>query len=620
MKKLIFCIVSFLFFSAGLVLAQVDPSQTTIVIPGGADNPGSIENTINGDTVTSPNGALRANPNRIYVLQANTIYYAEAPILFGNSADTNATLNIIGETTGNLPIILTNPTGGANMFTDNITGNFTIKNVYWPDRSLTNNSADLFGIHSRGRRLIMENVVTEFGGNNLFTFADGGAELYIKNCYFRDMNWFQNSWNSCVVTNGGADTVWVENTTITNTGLGFFLLNTVNFMYFNHNTMVNATKYGITKVQYKEAYFTNNIFVNMNWEGECESTIYTQNDTHTPLGTACIDSSDAPDEALLWLAEQGAVPAQKDVKYLNSNNIHFTDTCLNQYYSGALNHNPGYAYPISARPWAPASIIGDSGTTALPLRVQNIPPIFISDFTVSLAKAYPKIKIDSATIYYSDPQLVTDGIDAKGSITKQQKLEEMAKFSEANYGVAPNGQTYDPSIFAFGDFDPTTVPGVKNEDGGGFTKISDFTENFDYKANIISNIDSKKLGALTWTADGMNGWDSQTEFQDVMTYYNKVTGVEKTDNKLPSTFNLAQNYPNPFNPSTTINFSIPKVSNVKIVIYNILGKEVATLANGEMKAGNYNVTWNAANIASGVYFYTISTPNFTSTKKMVLLK
>jgi hypothetical protein len=89
---------------------------------------------------------------------------------------------------------------------------------------------------------------------------------------------------------------------------------------------------------------------------------------------------------------------------------------------------------------------------------------------------------------------------------------------------------------------------------------------------------------------------------------------------LPTEFSLSQNYPNPFNPSTTINFALPKVSNVKLTIYNALGKEVAILVNGTMEAGNHSTVWNASNNASGMYFFKLEAGNFTSTKKMMLIK
>ncbi len=85
-------------------------------------------------------------------------------------------------------------------------------------------------------------------------------------------------------------------------------------------------------------------------------------------------------------------------------------------------------------------------------------------------------------------------------------------------------------------------------------------------------------------------------------------------------FNLSQNYPNPFNPSTTIKFAIPQNEFVTLKIYDILGKEVTTLINEEMIAGNYTKTWDANNLSSGVYFYKLTAGKFTETKKMMLVR
>jgi TctA family transporter len=85
-------------------------------------------------------------------------------------------------------------------------------------------------------------------------------------------------------------------------------------------------------------------------------------------------------------------------------------------------------------------------------------------------------------------------------------------------------------------------------------------------------------------------------------------------------FRLNQNYPNPFNPSTKIDFSIPKASNVEMKVYNVLGQVLATLVNAPLAAGNHTVTFDAQNLASGVYFYSIKAGEFSSVKKMMLLK
>jgi len=98
-----------------------------------------------------------------------------------------------------------------------------------------------------------------------------------------------------------------------------------------------------------------------------------------------------------------------------------------------------------------------------------------------------------------------------------------------------------------------------------------------------------------------------------------VTAVSSTPSVI-SSYQLYQNYPNPFNPSTVIKFNVPNESRVTLKVYNILGSEVATLVNGMKPAGTYNITFNASNLASGVYFYQLKAGNFVATKKLLLLK
>ncbi len=87
-----------------------------------------------------------------------------------------------------------------------------------------------------------------------------------------------------------------------------------------------------------------------------------------------------------------------------------------------------------------------------------------------------------------------------------------------------------------------------------------------------------------------------------------------------TSYELTQNYPNPFNPATTISYSIVEKSNVKIEVFNSVGQRISTLVNEVKDAGKYSLNFDASNLSSGIYFYTISTPNFTATKKMTLLK
>ena len=99
-----------------------------------------------------------------------------------------------------------------------------------------------------------------------------------------------------------------------------------------------------------------------------------------------------------------------------------------------------------------------------------------------------------------------------------------------------------------------------------------------------------------------------------------TTSVRKLKGDIPAAFALEQNYPNPFNPSTTIEFSLPRTSQVTVKVYNMLGESVASLVDEELNVGTYTTQWNASGMASGVYFYRIQTGDFVDTKKLLLLK
>jgi hypothetical protein len=96
--------------------------------------------------------------------------------------------------------------------------------------------------------------------------------------------------------------------------------------------------------------------------------------------------------------------------------------------------------------------------------------------------------------------------------------------------------------------------------------------------------------------------------------------VEQLSPTAPKTFLLEQNYPNPFNPSTTIRYQLPVASEVKLEVYDVLGKKVATLVSERQAAGYYQYVWNANGLTSGVYFYRLQAGGFVETKKMMLVK
>ncbi|HEY3249696.1 MAG TPA: T9SS type A sorting domain-containing protein [Ignavibacteria bacterium] len=119
-------------------------------------------------------------------------------------------------------------------------------------------------------------------------------------------------------------------------------------------------------------------------------------------------------------------------------------------------------------------------------------------------------------------------------------------------------------------------------------------------------------------------WDDNRDGNSEIYYKRNPTGnpvgITPVNSEIPDEFSLEQNYPNPFNPTTNVKFQISKSSQVKLTVYDILGKEAAILANERLNPGTYEVEWNASSFPSGVYFYTLKAGYFSETKKLVLLK
>ncbi len=133
--------------------------------------------------------------------------------------------------------------------------------------------------------------------------------------------------------------------------------------------------------------------------------------------------------------------------------------------------------------------------------------------------------------------------------------------------------------------------------------------------------DTGTYQAMNLKSDGqvIRGW-AVTSNGRIAMYNEIIEGISNNQNNVPDNYSLMQNYPNPFNPSTKISFSLPKAGNVTLVVYDILGREVATIVNDFTTAGNHTIDFNASNLSSGVYLYKIQAGDFTETKKMMLIK
>jgi hypothetical protein len=131
------------------------------------------------------------------------------------------------------------------------------------------------------------------------------------------------------------------------------------------------------------------------------------------------------------------------------------------------------------------------------------------------------------------------------------------------------------------------------------------------------------IPARAYTADGGITFDSPARsVQYILIEPDSQTGVEnETAGTIPGHFVLNQNYPNPFNPVTVISYSVPKTATLNLKVFDIMGREIKTLLKNQLvSAGSHEVSFNASGLPSGVYFYTLETGEFRSTKKMIIMK
>ena len=183
--------------------------------------------------------------------------------------------------------------------------------------------------------------------------------------------------------------------------------------------------------------------------------------------------------------------------------------------------------------------------------------------------------------------------------------------------MLPNSAIYGPLVLRTG----ITLPG-----GGTITRMGVFqnvppvapTGNYVYIGNVGTHpgtvMDDDSFPFTKNAGDAVpnhnNGW-LVTGWDD-----SPLAGLEA----LPIEFSLSAAYPNPFNPSATIRFDLPEASNVKLTVFDITGREAATLVEGWMDAGHYETVFDGTSLASGVYFYRLTAGDFTSVKKMILMK
>lgn len=188
------------------------------------------------------------------------------------------------------------------------------------------------------------------------------------------------------------------------------------------------------------------------------------------------------------------------------------------------------------------------------------------------------------------------------------------------YHRSPDASTFPDSIRVFWASNGDTVPG-----SGSFVEIGRFkvsTTGWQERRFVLPTAGATGRFAINYRVvnGGPIGANSDYIGIDFIRLLGPLVGITPINNLVPKAYSLEQNYPNPFNPTTNINFSIPNNGMVKLVVFDVSGREVETLVNENLSAGTFKVDWNASNYTSGVYFYKLISANYSETKRMVLIK
>ncbi|MFA5832784.1 MAG: T9SS type A sorting domain-containing protein [Bacteroidota bacterium] len=196
-------------------------------------------------------------------------------------------------------------------------------------------------------------------------------------------------------------------------------------------------------------------------------------------------------------------------------------------------------------------------------------------------------------------------------INKKLAADSLTAFRKDTIAFTLSSKNLVP--FATWYYDPAGAN--KKKVNTGFDATKDFQRS-DWKYYL----DTMKLTYPT-SRPAYTGADGGQPAGSLMWWNLTVLDVEKSAAQIaPNTFTLDQNYPNPFNPSTTLSYKIAQAGFVSLKVYDLLGREVATLVNEVMQPGNYTAQWNASGFSSGIYFYKMDAGSFVSTKKMILMK
>ncbi len=559
----------------------------TLVIKDYSDMGGqanSLTNAMLLDTVAVPAG-------RVYELRVNGTYPAvnnpttqRPTVIIG----ADPTILVNNDNAASAPPVICGSTfeGGSNTGGMNVGHDLTVKNcAIVPADAAGDLGWTFFATNAGDSRVTLENDMFE-RTRWVFTSAfNPGLSWFFKDCYFVNMN------GQPCCRNGGVydgfsvqDTMWVENCTHVMAQGYMYKLREYPFerIVFNHNTFVNISGINFLDLGYQVSMSTtNNIFVNCNLQSYCVSdTVNPGEQDLDMLPMGLVNVRAFPDTGVSW-DQWRNLPRQ----YLFEGNVVYWDPRLADITStlSAANVN-------GTSNWLDQMIIMNSRTEGM-----------FNDNT-----AYPFLALGPN---YTEVPSFTDPKDLLTTQVDNLKTFTIDTAPVASPALLPDWRVVNigPDFYIYSDWPIPVDLSYSNA-----TLLNGATGGF-------------PVGDLNWFPARKADWLAQrsAEYAAIQhaleTGGSTLTGVETAEG-VPGEFRLQQNYPNPFNPTTTISFTLPHTATVTLKVFNALGQEVGTLVNGTVTAGSHVVTFDATGLATGMYFYRLTSGDQTQMKRMVLVK
>jgi hypothetical protein len=443
---------------------------------------------------------------------------------------------------------------------------------------------------------VFENVIFDYsacpltgaGGSVTITanhFVGKFTNCYWKNCIDTHLRYYGRAVSfPYQSTKWHIDTLMFENCTFAN--MGYVIMQEspeyIDHIYLNHCTFLNIVVWSIEGLIAYKAAITNCLWVNGDMFGYRMVDVGDKDSTNVRSGTIFVDTLAAYNYGVEWPF------TDQDRRILFANNSYYNEKWLTDWQTKDSHH---------------ADSLHKNRLDDLIPQPKKILDTQTMNFFDSPEFPY----MNSANLYFDS---LTNAYDP-GFVLPPTATDSLKIFLDRKWG--PN----------------TDINWAWQRDDGWF-QTWPLVEDLSYTNNTLKTaaMGDFPLGDLyRWWPAEYATWEAQKDAEYSRIYTWKETGTdpavgirEITGNVLPSKFELGQNYPNPFNPVTNIKFSVPKSGYVSLKVFDILGKEVASIYEGTAKTGNYVVTFDGNKLSSGVYFYRLEAENVVLTKKLILMK